>query len=81
MADYECPFKVGDMVIPVKPSNRLEGPNWASGMDDMEGSPYCIYNIAQSQNGYYLIRIGDEPDERSWKFMDKWLRPIDYTLF
>ena len=31
--------------------------------------------------GYYLIRIGDEPDERSWKFMDKWLRPVDYTLF
>ena len=58
MTHYECPFKVGDMVIPVKPSNRLEGPNWASGMDNMEGNTYCIYSIAQSQNGYYLIRIG-----------------------
>lgn len=81
MADYECPFKVGDMVIPMKPQNRLEGPNWASGMDHMEGSAYRIVSIAQSQNGYYLIRIGDEPDERSWKFMDKWLKSVEYTLF
>lgn len=60
MAHYECPFEVGDMVIPVKPLNRLEGPNWASGMADMEGNAYCVYNVAQSQNGYYLIRIGGQ---------------------
>lgn len=60
MKHYECPFEVGDMVIPVKPSNRLEGPHWASGMDDMDGNTYCVYNVARSQNGYYLIRIGGQ---------------------
>ena len=45
------------------------------------GNTYCVYDVAQSQNGYYVIHIGDEPDERSWKFMDKWLKSVEYTLF
>lgn len=45
MADYECPFKVGDMVIPMKPSNRLEGSHWASGMDDMDGTPTAFTTL------------------------------------
>ena len=81
MEQYKCPFQVGDSVIPMKPLDPHEGPGWSDGMDFMEGSTYCVYSIAQSQNGYYLIRIGEEPDERSWKSMDKWLRPVDYTLF
>lgn len=83
MEQYECPFHVGDMVIPVRPVNRLEGPTWATGMDDMEGNVYRIYSIKQSQIGYYIIRIGDNLDERQWNFMDSWLKHAhtDYTLF
>lgn len=57
MKHYECPFEVGDMVIPVKPLNRLEGPNWASGMDDMEGNTYCIYNIARAKTDIILSEL------------------------
>ena len=81
MADYKCPFKVGDMVIPVRPLNRLEGPTWTDDMDDMDGNAYCIYSVKRSRNEYYLIRIGDDIDERQWNFMDRWLKPVDYTLF
>ena len=42
MAHYECPFQVGDMVIPVKPLNRLEGPNWASGMTTRKETPIAF---------------------------------------
>lgn len=81
MEQYECPFQVGDMVIPVRPLNRLEGPTWTDDMDDMDGNAYPIYSIKRSKNGYYLIRIGDDIDERQWNFMDRWLKPVDYTLF
>lgn len=81
MEHYECPFQVGDMVIPMRPLNRLEGPTWTNDMDDMDGNTYSIYSIKQSKNGYYLIRIGDDIDERQWNFMDRWLKPVDYTLF
>ena len=81
MAHYECPFQVGDMVIPMRPLNRLEGPTWTNDMDDMDGNAYRIYSIKLSKNGYYLIRIGDTIDERQWNFMDRWLKPVDYTLF
>ena len=50
-------------------------------MDDMDGNAYRIYSIKLSKNGYYLIRIGDTIDERQWNFMDRWLKPVDYTLF
>lgn len=81
MEQYECPFQVGDMVIPVRPLNRLEGTTWTNNMDDMDGNAYRIYSIKLSKNGYYLIRIGDTIDERQWNFMDRWLKPVDYTLF
>lgn len=81
MKHYECPFQVGDMVIPMRPLNRLEGPTWTNDMDDMDGNTYSIYSIKQSKNGYYLIRIGDDIGERQWNFMDRWLKPVDYTLF
>lgn len=81
MEHYECPFQVGDMVIPMRPLNRLEGPTWTNDMDDMDGNAYRIYSIKLSKNGYYLIRIGDDIDERQWNFMDRWLKPVDYTLF
>lgn len=81
MEHYECPFQVGDMVIPMRPLNRLEGPTWTNDMDDMDGNAYRIYSIKLSKNGYYLIRIGDTIDERQWNFMDRWLKPVDYTLF
>ena len=81
MEHYECPFQVGDMVIPMRPLNRLEGPTWTNDMDDMDGNAYHIYSIKLSKNGYYLIRIGDTIDERQWNFMDRWLKPVDYTLF
>lgn len=81
MEHYECPFQVGDMVIPMRPLNRLEGPTWTNNMDDMDGNAYRIYSIKLSKNGYYLIRIGDDIDERQWNFMDRWLKPVDYTLF
>lgn len=81
MEQYECPFQVGDTVIPMRPLNRLEGPNWTGAMDDMDGNAYHIYSIKWGKNGYYLIRIGDNIDERQWIFMDKWLKPVNYTLF
>lgn len=81
MEHYECPFQVGDMVIPMRPLNRLEGPTWTNDMDDMDGNAYRIYSIKLSKTGYYLIRIGDDIDERQWNFMDRWLKPVDYTLF
>lgn len=81
MADYKYPLQVGDMVIPVRPLNRLEGPTWTNDMDYMDGNAYRIYSIKQSRNGYYLISIGDDIDERQWNFMDRWLELVDYTLF
>ena len=83
MAYYECPFQVGDMVIPMRPLNRLEGPTWTSDRADMDGNAYRSYSIKQSTNGYYLISVGDDIDERQWNFMDKWLKHAhtDYTLF
>ena len=81
MEQYECPFQVGDMVIPARPLNRLEGPTWTNDMDDMDGTVYRIHSIKRSKNGYYLISIGDDIDERQWNFMDRWLKPVNYTLF
>ena len=61
--------------------NCAEGPCWTDAMDNTAGNTYVVRHIAQSVNGYYLIRIGDNAAERQWKFMDKWLKPVDYTLF
>ena len=82
MEQYECPFHVGDEVMPKKPLDLDEGPGWSDGMDFMVGNVYTIRDIQwEYEYGYYEARIGTTNNERMWYWKDSWLQSVDYTLF
>lgn len=82
MEQYECPFQVGDSVIPTKPLDPNEGPGWSEGMEFMVGNVYTISAITWIDGyGYYEARIGTANKERMWYWKDSWLHPVDYSLF
>lgn len=87
MADYKCPFEVGDMVTPIEPDDWEKtsgyGPGWNTEMNRMVGRMYPVYKIYE-QPEHYHIEIGETPSERWWTWKDNWLQPVqstDYTLF
>ena len=80
MSRYECSFHVGDLVTPEKSENLEEGPGWSGSMIDTVGKIYEVRDI-KWHNGYYIVNIGDNHNERQWNWMDKWLQVVDYTLF
>lgn len=80
MRQYECPFHVGDTVIPKKPLDLNEGPGWADGMNFMVGKVYTIRDIRWCDK-YYEVRIGDTDIDTWWIWKDSWLEPTDYSLF
>lgn len=87
MADYTCPFKVGDLVMPIEPDDWEKtsgyGPGWNTEMNQMVGREYPVHRIYE-QPEHYHIEIGETSSERWWTWKDNWLQPVqstDYTLF
>lgn len=86
MVDYECPFKVGDMVIPIEPSedekDPNDGPGWNTDMNQYVGRVPPVHRISE-EDGCYYIKIGETLSDQWWMWKDDWLKPVvtDYTLF
>lgn len=85
MADYKCPFKVGDSVMVVKPDSdeiydTTKGPGWVEEMDDYIGQHDIIREV-EERGDHYRIRFADKDfyDDYIWK--DDWLIAVNYTLF
>lgn len=85
MANYTCPFKVGDRVVPREPSDTekedtVNGPGWNDHMSLMVGTPQTVTSIDE-EDDYYLLNIGENPSEQWWEWKDSWLIPMGYSLF
>lgn len=85
MADYKCPFKVGDSVMVVKPDNDdiydiTKGPGWVEEMDDYIGQQNIVREIDE-RSDYYHIRFADVDFDDDYIWKDDWLVAFNYTLF
>lgn len=91
LPSYECPFKVGDTVIPIQPP-----------VDEEDRPPYWVWEleefVGQEATVMYIDTLADELDEDEYQedgyslqldisgdynWRDTWLKLIhtDYTLF
>lgn len=81
MPNYECPFRLGDTVIPVEPPadevNRP--PFWVSEMQEFVGQKTTVIRI-DAMADFYILRLNIE---RDFNWRDSWLKHAhtDYTLF
>lgn len=85
MADYKCPFKVGDSVMVVKPDNDdiydiTKGPGWVEEMDDYIGQQNIVREIDE-RSDYYHIRFADVDFDDDYIWKDDWLVAFNYALF
>lgn len=83
MPKYECPFRLGDTVIPIRPpeSEMSDPPVWVSDMEEYLGQEYTvIYIDTLDDDDGYIVRL--DTDEE-WNWRDSWviLAHADYTLF
>ena len=81
MPNYECPFRLGDIVIPVEaPSEDVDRPPfWVWEMQDFVGQKATVTDI-DTMSSFYVLQL-DISGDYNWK--DSWLKHAhtDYTLF
>lgn len=81
LPNYECPFRLGDTVIPIEPAeddvNRP--PFWVCEMDEFVGREARVVRIDTMVN-FYILRL-DISEDYNWR--DSWVKLVhaDYTLF
>ena len=88
MPTYECPFRLGDTVIPIQPpvEEEDEVPYWVWEMEQYVGQTAKVIFIDTRADGPldeedgYIVRL-DISDDYNWR--DTWLQLIhtDYSLF
>lgn len=78
---YECPFRLGDTVIPIAPSDDEANrpPFWVDEMEEFLGREAKVVRIATMSN-FYILKL-DISGDYNWR--DTWLKfvRVDYTLF
>ena len=81
MPNYECPFRLGDIVIPVEaPTDEVDRPPfWVSEMEEFVGQEATVIDIDTMSN-FYVLKL-DISEDFNWK--DSWLKHAHtgYTLF
>ena len=82
LPSYECPFRLGDTVIPIEPAedevNRP--PFWVDEMEEYLGREAKVVRIDTMSN-FYTLRL-DISNEYPWLWHTSWISPvIEYTLF
>ena len=81
MPTYECPFRLGDTVIPIAPSDDEANrpPFWVDEMEEFLGREAKVVRIATMSN-FYILKL-DISGDYNWR--DTWLQLIhtDYSLF
>lgn len=81
MANYKCPFKVGDTVIPVDApkAEANRAPFWVSGMKKFVGQRTTVTRV-DTMADFYILQL-DISGDYNWK--ETWLKHAhtDYTLF
>lgn len=81
MSTYECPFRLGDTVIPIEPAedevNRP--PFWVDEMEEYLGCEAKVVRI-DTMSSFYVLRL-DISEDYNWR--DSWVKFVhaDYTLF
>lgn len=97
MPNYECPFRLGDTVIPIEPAedevNRP--PFWVDEMEEYLGWEAKVVRIDTMSN-FYILRLDISEDYNwrdswlkfvredgyPWLWHTSWISPvIEYTLF
>ena len=81
MPTYECPFRLGDAVIPIQPpADEADRPTfWVDEMEEFLGREAKVVRIDTMAN-FYVLKL-DISGDYNWR--DTWLKRTqpDYTLF
>ena len=81
MPNYECPFRLGDTVIPVEaPTDEVDRPPfWVYEMEEFVGQEATVTDV-DTLSDFYILQL-DISGDYNWK--DSWLKHVqpDYTLF
>lgn len=81
MPNYECPFRLGDIVIPAEaPEDEVDRPPfWVCEMEEFVGQEATVVDIDTMSN-FYVLKL-DISEDFNWK--DTWLKHAntEYTLF
>ena len=70
LPNYECPFRLGDTVIPIEPAE-----------DEVNRPPFWVDERDVIRNGTQ-VRLTISEDGYPWLWHTSWISPvIEYTLF